>query len=97
MGVASSTVYLLGVFMQPLEREFGWSRAEISSGMTIASVVSVFSAPLMGYVIDRVGARRIAILGVTLFCTAIACFRWRRRRCGSGGACGCSTPPAPRR
>jgi predicted MFS family arabinose efflux permease len=74
MGVASSTVYSLGVFMQPLEQEFGWSRAEISSGMTISSVVSVFSAPLMGIVIDRVGARRVALLGVTLFCLAIACF-----------------------
>lgn len=74
MGAASSTVYSLGVFMEPLEQEFGWSRAEISSGLTISSVVSVFSAPLMGLVIDRVGARRIAILGITLFCAAFACF-----------------------
>jgi hypothetical protein len=43
--------------MAPLENEFGWSRAQISSGLTISSLVSVSSAPVMGLVIDRVGAR----------------------------------------
>jgi len=74
MGVASMTIYSVGIFMEPLQKEFGWSRTEISSGLTITSIVSVFSAPFMGLLIDRAGARRIAIIGVTLYCAAFACF-----------------------
>jgi MFS family permease len=74
MGAASTSVYSVGVFMAPLENEFGWSRAQISSGLTISSLVSVFSAPVMGLVIDRVGARRIGLLGIALFCATFAAF-----------------------
>ena len=48
-GVAISTIntYSLGVFMQPLQHEFGWSRAGIASGQLIAGVTTVVLAPLM--------------------------------------------------
>jgi len=64
--------YSLGVMMAPLEREFGWSRAEISSGMMIVSLIALLAAPAVGLAVDRIGPRRIAIFGVVLFCSALA-------------------------
>ena len=61
--VPSST---LGLFMAPLEAEFGWSRAQISSGLTIFAVVSLPLVPFAGMLVDRFGARMVAIPGIAL-------------------------------
>jgi MFS family permease len=73
-GVALSTthIYSLGVMIAPLETNFNWSRAQISSGMTIGSVVAVLSSPVIGILVDRAGPRRIALCGATLYCVAVA-------------------------
>jgi MFS family permease len=64
--------YSMGPFIQPLHQEFGWSRAQISLGLTIAGVTgTVLSVPL-GMLIDRVGPRPIALLGVLLMSGAFA-------------------------
>jgi len=66
--------YSLGTFIEPLEREFGWSRAEISAGLTIFAVISMLGGPLIGAAIDRLGTRRIAIGGLLLASIAFAAF-----------------------
>ena len=73
-GVALSTthIYSIGVFMAPLQAEFGWSRAQISSGLTLGSMVAVLSSPFVGLLIDRVGPRRVALCGGALYCAMIA-------------------------
>jgi MFS family permease len=74
-GVALSTVhiYSLGIFIAPLEGEFGWSRAQISSGLLINSVVTVVCSPFMGLLIDRIGPRRVALCAAPAFCVLVAC------------------------
>jgi predicted MFS family arabinose efflux permease len=67
MSMATIAVYSSGLFFEPLEREFGWSRAEVSSGMTIYSFIAVLLSPSIGKLIDRWGARCVAIPGVILF------------------------------
>ena len=64
--------YSLGVVIPSLEREFGWSRTEITSGPLIISLIALLVAPLVGLSIDRWGPRRIALVGVVLFCSALA-------------------------
>lgn len=64
--------YSLGVMIPVLEREFGWLRAEISAGPLIISMVALFVAPFIGNSIDRLGPRRIALVGVPGFCLALA-------------------------
>ena len=64
--------YTLGVMIGPLEQEFGWSRAEISSGPFIISIVALLFAPLAGLAIDRFGPRRIGLFGVFFFCGSLA-------------------------
>ena len=66
--------YSLGPMIAPLEREFGWSRAAITSGLLIISVVAVLIAPIVGMAIDRFGPRRIAIPGAVLYCLALGLF-----------------------
>lgn len=74
MALASLAAYAPGVFIAPLEAEFGWSRAQISGGLTLSSVISVFSAPFVGMAVDRFGPRRIGVLGVFLYCICFALF-----------------------
>lgn len=72
MSFYSIVTYTLGVFMEPLEKEFGWSRSEISIGLTIFLLTAFFGGPLIGAVIDRIGTRRVALPGLALHAVAFA-------------------------
>ncbi|WP_439134079.1 MFS transporter [Pseudomaricurvus sp.] len=74
LGYATSVlhVYSLGPFIEPLQQEFGWSRAQISSGLTIASIVSALFCIPIGILVDRVGPRRIGLMGILLMCASVA-------------------------
>ncbi len=72
MALASTSVYSVGLFIAPLEEEFGWSRAEISAGLTINTVLSVLVSPFIGMLLDRMGVRRIGMIGVVSYCLLLA-------------------------
>ncbi|MGB3233307.1 MAG: MFS transporter [Mycobacterium sp.] len=65
-------VYCLGVFMEPLQNEFGWSRAEASVGLTIVGIAAAVAALPIGLTVDRLGPRRVGLVGVTLMAAAFA-------------------------
>jgi len=52
------TSYGFGAFVEPLEREFGWSRAQINAGFSIGFVTAL-AAPPAGALIDRMGPRKV--------------------------------------
>jgi predicted MFS family arabinose efflux permease len=62
----------VGIFMEPLSKEFGWSRTLLSAGVTIAAVTTAVLSPFFGVLIDRYGARRVAMPGLvaTIFATS---------------------------
>ncbi|MFC3172853.1 MFS transporter [Novosphingobium bradum] len=68
----SVPVYSLGLFMDPLVREFGWTHGEISSGVTVLALVAIPAGPIVGSLIDRIGPRRLALPGVALTGLALA-------------------------
>lgn len=70
-GVLSLT---LSVFMEPIEQAFGWSRAQIALGMTVSALIGIPLAPLGGHLIDRFGARAVALPCITLSAVALAGF-----------------------
>ncbi|MEW9856691.1 MFS transporter [Novosphingobium sp. M1R2S20] len=72
MSLAALLSAIFGVMLEPLQQEFGWSRAEISSGPAIVSMMGLFLATPAGYLIDRYGARRCGILVVLVSCSSIA-------------------------
>jgi MFS family permease len=66
LGYATSVlhIYSLGPFMEPLAREFSWSRAQLSVGISVAAFTSgIFCIPI-GILVDRVGPRRVGLIGV---------------------------------
>lgn len=65
-------VYSLGAFMQPLQDEFGWSRAETSAGLTIVGMAAAVAALPIGLMVDRLGPRRVGLVGVLLMAGAFA-------------------------
>lgn len=73
-GVSLSAVSVssLGVMMEPLEQEFGWSRTQISLGTSLVSFIAVFLATAVGLAIDRLGARFVGIVAATLMCAGVA-------------------------
>lgn len=59
-------------FVPSIEREFGWTRAEVLTGVSIASFVGVFLNILVGLTIDRFGSRRVGIAGLIWICGSFA-------------------------
>jgi len=55
--------YTTGLMIKPLGAAFGWSRADVSGALAIYAMATFFCAPLAGALIDRYGARRIALIG----------------------------------
>lgn len=72
MSFFSMITYQFGLFIGPLEREFGWDRASISVGLTIFTIGSMLLGPFVGALIDRIGTRRIGIAGLALSALAVA-------------------------
>ncbi len=74
LGYATSVlhVYSMGPFIAPLQEEFGWSRALISIGLTVSSVISAILCIPVGVLVDRIGPRRVALVGVLLMASAFA-------------------------
>jgi MFS family permease len=73
LSLSSLHLYSLGVMIAPLEREFAWSRTDISFGLMIVSMVVFPLAPFMGRAIDRFGSRRMALCGAAFYFGSLAC------------------------
>lgn len=72
VGVFFATVPLttFAVFLKPLTDEFGWSREQISYGYGALTLTAAVSAPLIGLLLDRVGARRVIVSGLAISAAA---------------------------
>ncbi|GAB4331201.1 MAG: MFS transporter [Dehalococcoidia bacterium] len=55
-----------GLYVEPLEAEFGWSRAEVSAGFSIGLLVSGLVGPMIGRAIDVRGPRVVILVGAVL-------------------------------
>ena len=55
--------YSFAVFVQPMETELGWNRAQTSAAFSLAMLVAGLVAPLLGRVLDKHGARVVMSLG----------------------------------
>ncbi len=52
------------VFVEPLTREFGWSRTAVSGAASLGGVLAALLSPLIGPVLDRHGSRAALCLAV---------------------------------
>jgi sugar phosphate permease len=56
-----------GVFLKPLSHEFGWSRSQISFAFSLFAIAGAISAPVVGRLVDYVGARRVILAATSLY------------------------------
>lgn len=54
------------VFLKPLERDFGWTRSQLTSVYSVYLLVNGFIAPLAGLAFDRAGPRRVYTAGLAV-------------------------------
>ncbi len=71
-GISALTFYSLGAFVEPLSREMGWTRAEITAAPFFMTMASLIMGPLSGWLADRIGARRVAVVSQIMFVFAVA-------------------------
>lgn len=63
---AGISFWSFGLYVDPLESDFGWSRAQVSGGFSVGFLASALAAPLIGWWIDRYGPRRVILIGAVL-------------------------------
>src|SRR5271166_853261 len=63
MNLALGTLYAWSVFVAPLEKQFGWKRAETSMAFTIAVAVFALSFMVAGRIQDRIGPFYCSLAG----------------------------------
>lgn len=62
----------LGALMEPLNSGFGWSRAQVSSALTIICLGVLLVGPIAGAVMDRIGPRKLALICLAIYPLAFA-------------------------
>ena len=63
MNLALGTLYAWSVFVAPLEKQFGWKRADTSMVFTIAVVVFALSFVVAGRIQDKIGPLYCSLAG----------------------------------
>ena len=71
MLVTAGTVGAPGVFIVPLEREFGWTTSEISSALALRFLLYGLMGPFAAVLMNRFGVRRIVLLALGIIITTL--------------------------
>lgn len=60
--------YIFGIFYAPLNVEFGWDRSTTATAITIYIFMMALTAPLVGAITDKAGAKKVVSAGAALAC-----------------------------
>jgi MFS family permease len=71
-GLSGLAFYTFGVFVLPLVAAFGWTRGEVSIAASFLIIGTAITAPLVGSVIDRFGARRVGLVSMVALAVGYA-------------------------
>jgi MFS family permease len=69
--ITAGTVGAPGVFIVPLQREFGWSTAEISSALSIRFILFGLMAPFAAALMNRYGLRNVVLSALLIVASAL--------------------------
>ena len=74
LGMTGGAIFAFssGVFMGPMIAAFGWTKTQFSAAFTLQMVCGLFLMPFLGRMVDRLGARRIALVGVVIYVAALS-------------------------
>ena len=73
-GLATVLTYTFGVFVTPLRQAFDWSQTEIFAALFLSVLTITFVAPFFGMLVDRLGARRVILVGLVFESALVASF-----------------------
>jgi MFS family permease len=73
-GLATVLTYTFGVFAVQLRAAFGWSQTEVFAGLFYSVLAMTFVGPFFGQLVDRLGARRVILVGLVCEAALIASF-----------------------
>lgn len=74
LGMSPLPFYTIGVFAGPLMQEFGWQISQVMSALAVFTLVAMAASPVVGYLTDRLGVRRVVLTSITLFSFAFMAF-----------------------
>ena len=75
IGIAA---FSLTVFIGPLRDEMGWTAAAITFGFSLGTLEQGLLAPFTGFLIDRLGPRKMAATGVVILACGLLLFSQAR-------------------
>lgn len=73
-GISSISFYTHGVFANAISTTTDWSMSQIQLGVTIMILMPVITAPVIGWMIDKFGARRIGLCSIPIYGLTLAAF-----------------------
>src|SRR5574340_93534 len=65
----------MGVFLSVLTESLGWTRAQVSWGISLIALGAMVYAPIIGRVVDRFGPRWVQVTGALIMAIAFALLR----------------------
>jgi MFS family permease len=69
--ITAGTVGAPGVFIVPLQQEFGWTTAEISSALSIRFILFGLMAPFAAALMNRYGLRNVTLSALLIVASAL--------------------------
>ncbi len=71
LGLSPLPFYTIDVMVGPLSAEFGWTRGQVYSALAIYTLGAFFMSPVIGWVAEKFGARRVALISIVTFSLAM--------------------------
>jgi MFS family permease len=72
LGPSVLAVLTITAYIVPIQKEFGWTRVQVSLAFTIVAYMIVLVSPLQGVLVDRFGPRRVVLTSIPLFAASLA-------------------------
>src|SRR5438132_12641753 len=69
--ISAGTVGAPGVFIVPLQKEFGWSTAQISSALSIRFILFGLMAPFAAALLNRYGLRNVTLTALLVVASGL--------------------------
>ena len=70
-GVGAACMHSYTVFLVAFIEAFGWTRAESSIAYSVSQMISGATSPLVGVLVDRLGPRRLILIGGLLLAAGL--------------------------
>ena len=74
LGLSPVPFYTIGMFAPELHKAFGWEFGSIMIGLMIMTLAVLVASTVVGYLGDRFGVRRVAMISLVLFALSFMAF-----------------------